>query len=63
VPIYIWISEGPTGEDAKPLLASSDPTVIQQFLRALEQRICGQPDAQRRGAHANRRGPDATNSD
>lgn len=42
MPIFIWISEGPTGEDARPILASSDPAVIRQFLRVLERRICSQ---------------------
>ena len=38
---YLWISEGNDGADTRPVLASTDPGIIREFMRLLTDRVCG----------------------
>jgi hypothetical protein len=41
MPMFLTISEGSNGNDAVPILATSDPQAIRAVLSALERRISG----------------------
>ena len=38
---YLWVSEGDDGDDTRPVLASTDPGIIREFMRLLTNRVCG----------------------
>ena len=39
--IFLTVSQGNSGDDAQPLFATSDPTLIAAVVRALENRLRG----------------------
>ena len=37
---YLWISEGDDGADTRPVLASTDPEILREFMHLLTERVC-----------------------